>query len=710
MYVVVPRRHPRAGADEVELAELRDDAWIQGPAATSPGLIRELCREAGFEPRIAFESDDPLATRGIVAAGLAVTLVPGLTKLDTARERNVARAGAARPAAAPCAGGDRGRRPAHRGHARDGRCAGARRGSHRPGHRLACGHGGAAHRRQGDRAGGARGGRARGRGVGRRRARARPGSRPCWSATTRRRRSTSATSRRRPPRSASRASTTGCPRTRRTTRSRRCCASSTPTRACRGSCSSSRRRRRSTAPALTAQIPPGKDVDGLTPLSAGPARQGPARACGPARRRGHGAAAPPRRRSSQGAEAVVVGRSDLVGKPVAALLLAANATVTICHSRTRDLAEVCRRADVLVAAVGRPGLVQGDWVKPGATVIDVGINRTDDGLVGDVEFAAAERARPDHAGPRRRRPDDDRDAAAQHAARRPRRRRGAGGGRVELSRLRPGELIAAAGGVALLVVMFLDWYAVGGTTSVGGSDVRISLGLTAWEAFAITDVLLALAALIAIGLAVITAARRSPALPVAVERDHQRDGHPRHPARALPDPQPAGPERVRRGQAPGASSASCACWRSPPAAGARCATSSGRTRRCRPTCARPRPPRARASPPRRPRPSRAPRLHGRMLSRDQVLHVARLARLELTEEEVERMAEELSKVLDHIEKIGELGDLADVPPTSHVVDGRERPARRRAAAVAAARGRARERARPVARRLPRPEPGRLADA
>ena len=86
---------------------------------------------------------------------------------------------------------------------------------------------------------------------------------------------------------------------------------------------------------------------------------------------------------------------------------------------------------------------------------------------------------------------------------------------MELSRLRPGELIAAAGGVALLVVMFLDWYAVGGTTSVGGSDVRISLGLTAWDAFGITDILLALAALIAIGLAVITAARRSPALPVA---------------------------------------------------------------------------------------------------------------------------------------------------------------------------------------------------
>ncbi len=95
-----------------------------------------------------------------------------------------------------------------------------------------------------------------------------------------------------------------------------------------------------------------------------------------------------------GAQAVVVGRSDLVGKPLAALLLAANATVTTCHSRTRDLAEVCRRADVLVAAVGQPGLVQGDWVKEGAVVIDVGTNRTDAGLTGDVDFpAAAERAR-----------------------------------------------------------------------------------------------------------------------------------------------------------------------------------------------------------------------------------------------------------------------------------------------------------------------------
>ena len=136
----------------------------------------------------------------------------------------------------------------------------------------------------------------------------------------------------------------------------------------------------------------------------------------------------------EGAEAVVVGRSDLVGKPIAALLLAANATVTICHSRTRDLAEVCRRADVLVAAVGRAGLVQGDWVKPGATVIDVGTNRTDGGLTGDVEFAGASaRARAHHARARRRRPDDDRDAAAQHPA------GGQGAGGLTMRALRPGD-------------------------------------------------------------------------------------------------------------------------------------------------------------------------------------------------------------------------------------------------------------------------------
>ena len=86
---------------------------------------------------------------------------------------------------------------------------------------------------------------------------------------------------------------------------------------------------------------------------------------------------------------------------------------------------------------------------------------------------------------------------------------------MELTRLRPGELIAAAGGVALLVVMFLDWYAAGGVTQVFQRDIEVSVGITAWEAFGFTDILLALGALTAIGLAVITATRRSPALPVA---------------------------------------------------------------------------------------------------------------------------------------------------------------------------------------------------
>ena len=139
---------------------------------------------------------------------------------------------------------------------------------------------------------------------------------------------------------------------------------------------------------LTTLIDPVKDVDGLTPVSSGLLAKGlpGLRPCTPA-----GCIELLHRHDVilQGAEAVVVGRSDLVGKPVAALLLAENATVTICHSRTRDLPEVCRRADVLIAAVGRPEMVKGDWVKRGATVIDVGINRTDAGLVGDVEFASA---------------------------------------------------------------------------------------------------------------------------------------------------------------------------------------------------------------------------------------------------------------------------------------------------------------------------------
>jgi methylenetetrahydrofolate dehydrogenase (NADP+)/methenyltetrahydrofolate cyclohydrolase len=139
---------------------------------------------------------------------------------------------------------------------------------------------------------------------------------------------------------------------------------------------------------LTTLIDASKDVDGLTPVSAGLLAKGlpGLRPCTPA-----GVIELLRRHdvALEGAEAVVVGRSDLVGKPVAALLLAENATVTVCHSRTRGLDEVCRRADVLIAAVGRPEMVKGSWVRPGAAVIDVGINRTEAGLVGDVEFAPA---------------------------------------------------------------------------------------------------------------------------------------------------------------------------------------------------------------------------------------------------------------------------------------------------------------------------------
>jgi methylenetetrahydrofolate dehydrogenase (NADP+) / methenyltetrahydrofolate cyclohydrolase len=140
-------------------------------------------------------------------------------------------------------------------------------------------------------------------------------------------------------------------------------------------------------PELTGMIDPRKDVDGLTPVSAGLlalGREG-LRPCTPS---GVMTLLDAAGAQLEGAEAVVVGRSNLFGKPMAQLLLGANATVTMCHSRTRDLAAVCRRADVLIAAVGRPQMVKADWVKPGATVIDVGMNRTESGLVGDVDFDA----------------------------------------------------------------------------------------------------------------------------------------------------------------------------------------------------------------------------------------------------------------------------------------------------------------------------------
>ncbi|MET0731189.1 MAG: bifunctional methylenetetrahydrofolate dehydrogenase/methenyltetrahydrofolate cyclohydrolase FolD [Solirubrobacterales bacterium] len=142
---------------------------------------------------------------------------------------------------------------------------------------------------------------------------------------------------------------------------------------------------------VIARIDPAKDVDGLTAVNAGLLAQGrpglvPCTPQGVIELLRHGGA------ELSGAEAVVVGRSILVGRPLASLLLGENATVTVCHSRTRDLAEVCSRADVLVAAVGSPRLIGREMVKPGAVVVDVGTNRTDDGLVGDVDFEAVREA------------------------------------------------------------------------------------------------------------------------------------------------------------------------------------------------------------------------------------------------------------------------------------------------------------------------------
>ena len=147
-------------------------------------------------------------------------------------------------------------------------------------------------------------------------------------------------------------------------------------------------------PTLTGTIDPDKDVDGLTPVNAGRLALGlpGLRPCTPL---GVLELLSSVETTLEGAEAVVVGRSNLFGKPMAQLLLAQNATVTMCHSRTRDLAAVCARADVLIAAVGRARLVEREFVKPGAVVIDVGMNRltpeeagNTSGLVGDVDYAA----------------------------------------------------------------------------------------------------------------------------------------------------------------------------------------------------------------------------------------------------------------------------------------------------------------------------------
>ena len=148
---------------------------------------------------------------------------------------------------------------------------------------------------------------------------------------------------------------------------------------------------------VIAAIDPAKDVDGFHPMNAGRLATG-LEALVPCTPFGCLYLLKQELGSIAGKEAVVIGRSNIVGKPMALLLIGESATVTVAHSRTRDLPDVVRRADIVVAAVGRPEMVKGDWIKPGATVIDVGINRvpTEDSksrLVGDVDFAgASERA------------------------------------------------------------------------------------------------------------------------------------------------------------------------------------------------------------------------------------------------------------------------------------------------------------------------------
>ncbi|WP_422055520.1 bifunctional methylenetetrahydrofolate dehydrogenase/methenyltetrahydrofolate cyclohydrolase FolD [Sphingomonas sp.] len=140
--------------------------------------------------------------------------------------------------------------------------------------------------------------------------------------------------------------------------------------------------------AVVAAIDPNKDVDGLTPVSAGRLALG-IDGLVPCTPLGSLMLLQDQIGDLSGLDAIVIGRSILVGKPMAALLTAANCTVTLAHSRTRDLAHHVSRADIVVAAVGRAGFVKGEWLKPGATVIDVGINRVDGTLVGDVAFDSA---------------------------------------------------------------------------------------------------------------------------------------------------------------------------------------------------------------------------------------------------------------------------------------------------------------------------------
>jgi methylenetetrahydrofolate dehydrogenase (NADP+)/methenyltetrahydrofolate cyclohydrolase len=139
---------------------------------------------------------------------------------------------------------------------------------------------------------------------------------------------------------------------------------------------------------VTTRIDPDKDVDGFHPVNAGRLATG-LYGFVPCTPYGCVMLLKDVLGDLTGLDAVVVGRSNIVGKPMAQLLIRESCTVTVAHSKTRDLSSVVKRADIVVAAVGQPAMIKGEWIKPGATVIDVGINRTEDGLVGDVDFAGA---------------------------------------------------------------------------------------------------------------------------------------------------------------------------------------------------------------------------------------------------------------------------------------------------------------------------------
>jgi hypothetical protein len=265
-------------------------------------------------------------------------------------------------------------------------------------------------------------------------------------------------------------------------------------------------------------------VDGLTATSAGLLAQGRPRLV-PCTPRGVVELLRHAGTAIEGAEAVVLGRSILVGRPLAALLLGENATVTVCHSRTRDLPAVCSRADILVAAVGSPRLVGAEMVKPGATVIDVGTNRTEassatsnstgrqvagaiaGGGVGPMTIAMllanTLRRPPSVVLARLRAPAaDGRDRWTRTGGDRRGDRRHIGG--------------------RLFIVMFLPWFGVDAEVPAGAEEAAEAIGVTipdtsfnAWESFDFIDLVLLVTIVVAVGMAIATMAAQTTALPVA---------------------------------------------------------------------------------------------------------------------------------------------------------------------------------------------------